>query len=100
MADMASPNDTRAPAQEVRNEACGLRIVADDEVVGAHECVKCDRILLGDSFERRRLFRAQRRAIPARAMEGVVQSLGDAEERRRTFEHEPTDVDAEASRVA
>ena len=98
-ADVAAPNDPRTGVLGSRDEARGLRVVDDDDVIRAHEARSSSAlapriVLVVPSLRRHR----GRRRRPA-SRKAVVDPLRDCEERGIALDHQPARVDARAAGV-
>lgn len=98
-ADVDSPHDPDAGVAQGGGQAGGLGVVQDHDVARRHERSQLAPGALGD-----RLIRGAGRVVEglpvaARAVEAVVQALGDLEERGVAAQHEPARVDARTARV-
>ena len=99
-ADVAAPDRADPGALKVRREAGRLRVVQDHDVARADVREHARGVLPGDLLVDGALGDAERAPVAGGAVQGVVQPLGQAEERRDALDHQPARLDAEVARVA
>ena len=85
---------------ERRNQSGGLRVVADDRIVGPKTKQELRKVLREHLVVELCLLGAERRAVAGVIVQRVVEALGYLEEGLRPFEYEPADVDAKPPCVA
>jgi hypothetical protein len=91
-ADVRAPDDAGPGPPQRRHEHGGLGILEHHDVTGGDERGRLDGRRPPDPLEQRPI--RESRMPVGLAVQHVVEALGEAEERRRSGEHEPAGVDA------